>query len=165
MNDDNRSCRVPNARAAMLVLSVAVLSAAGGCGGRAESDTPVALRAAANDPALVTVAVDRLVRDQRAYAGRLGVQGVIVQSYPERGAFVLVDLAEFKSCGLNACTDAAMPVRFDAGAYEGALPPPGTSVTLIGDFAPDDRGFAFSLLEVQHEGGVILARKSGDPGV
>ena len=121
---------------------------------------PVVLREASIEAGVLTVAVDRLMRRPNDYAGRLAVQGVVVRSAPERGALVLVDVDEFKSCGLNACTDAAMPVRIAPGSYEGALPQPGAFVTVIGDYEADERGFAFELVEIHHEGGVVLARRT-----
>ena len=119
----------------------------------------VVLRPAVVPDGVPAVAVSRLVRQPAGHGGRLAVEGVVVRCTPELGAMLLVDLDEFRSCGLNACTDAAMPVRVDLAAYEGVLPPPGASVTMIGDFQALERGFAFELLEVHHEGGVVLARR------
>jgi len=131
-----------------------------GSSGAQPADQPaVALRAAVVADGVATVAVDRLMRRPGDYAGRLAVEGVVVQSVPERGALLLVDLDEFKSCGLAACTDASMPVRIDLTGYEGTLPQPGELVTMIGDFTAAERGFTFELLEIHREGGVVLARR------
>ena len=144
-----------------------------GCGGeeaavsgseQAAGAERVALRAAVVAEGVPTVAVDRLMRHPGDHAGRLAVQGVVVQSVPERGALLLVDLDEFKSCGLNACTDASMPVRVAPAGYEGALPQPGEFVTMIGDFEAGERGFTFELVEIHREGDVVLARKAAGEG-
>ena len=118
-----------------------------------------ALREASLDPSVKTVSVDRLIRNQKDYAGLLAIQGVVVQCFEERGAFVMVDVEEFKSCGLEACTDAAMSVRITRDLYEGSLPRPGHMVTVIGAFEPLDRGFRFDLREVHRDGSVILERR------
>lgn len=158
-----RPCRLLAGMAAVLVGLTAV-----GCGddetaasdGAQSADQPaVALREATVPDGIVVVPVDRLMRRPDDHVGRLAVEGVVVQSVPERGALLLVDLDEFKSCGLAACTDASMPVRIDAASYEGSLPQPGQLVTMIGDFAAAERGFIFELLEIHREGGVILARR------
>jgi hypothetical protein len=121
-----------------------------------------ALRVARLDPDMPSVNVDRLLRNPRDHAGTMAVEGVVVQCFEDRGAFVVVDVEEFKTCGLEACTDAAMPVRFTRDRYEGSLPQPGQMVTLIGHFEPLDRGFRFDLHEVHLEGSVILAQRPAE---
>lgn len=136
----------------------------GAPGDGAGSAELVVLREAVIEDGVPVVAVDRLLRGPADHAGRLAVQGVVVRSIPERGALVLVSADEFKSCGLNACTHAAMPVRIEPGNFEGTLPQPGLFVTMIGDFEAAERGFAFELLEIHHEGGVVLARRVTSDG-
>jgi hypothetical protein len=118
-----------------------------------------ALRAASLDPGVTIVGVDRLIRNQMDYTGLLAVQGVVVQCHEQRGAFVMVDVEEFKTCGFEACTDAAMPVRIARDQYDGALPQPGQAVTLVGTFEALERGFQFDLHEVHRNGSVILAQQ------
>jgi hypothetical protein len=148
-----------------LILALVGLAANAGCGGDGDAGRntadagAAAIRPAAVDPAVPSVAVDRLVRSPQEYRGRLAIQGVVVQSHAERGALLLVDHAEFQSCGLQACTDAAMPVRFAPDDYTGTLPQPGEAVTLLGDFTPGERGFAFELLEIHRQGGVVFERR------
>ncbi len=118
------------------------------------------LRPAHVDETVPSIGVESLLRNQQAHSGRLAVEGVVVQCFEERGAFVVVDLDEFNSCGLDACTDAAMPIRIERDEFEGVLPVPGELITLIGDFESVDRGFQFELHEVHLGEAVILARKT-----
>ena len=113
-----------------------------------ESDR-TALRPAYVDESIPSLGVESLLRNQETHSGRLAVEGVVVQCFEERGAFVVVDLEEFKSCGLEACTDAAMPIRIERDQFEGVLPVPGELVTLICDFESIDRGFQCELQEVK----------------
>ena len=173
MNDNVLIGRLLDGRGRRLVLMGLVglgVLLAGGCNKtgsdeRADAATAlVALRPAVVADGVASVPVDRLMRQSASYGGRLAVVGVVVQCTPDRGAMLLVDIDEFKSCGLNACTDAAMPVRIDPAVFDGAMPPPGTPVTMIGDFEALERGFEFSLVEMHHAGGVVLARRGSSEG-
>jgi hypothetical protein len=174
MDADNRhhvmiSLHAKAGIAVLCVLGCLIGMAAAGCGDHGKADSasgldagakPDVLREAVIGAGVQAVAVDNLLRRTGDYDGRLAVRGVVVRSVPERGALVLVDVDEFKSCGLNACTDASMPVRIEMGSFEGALPRPGMLVTLIGDYEAQERGFAFELVEIHHDGGVVLARRA-----
>ena len=153
-------------RCSTTVLSL-FLAALIGCGG---DNSPLAdtelnrpgetatLRVARIDSDIPTVGVDRLLRNPQDLSGRVAVQGVVVQSFQNRGAFVVVDIEEFGTCGLHACTDATLPIRITSEQYEGTFPNPAERVTLIGDFESLERGFRFDLHEVHRDGSVILAR-------
>ncbi len=141
--------------AAALALSMIVLA---GCGREAASvPSTSGLRAAVMEADLPTISVDLLIRNPRTEPGRIAVHGVVVQRYVERGAFVMVDVEEFKSCGFAACTDALMPVRLADGAYDGVLPELGAEITVVGHYEPLERGFRFDPDQIHRDGLVILA--------
>ena len=146
---------------ALLAGSIALL---GGCGQAQQADAAgtrdvSALRPASLDPDTAKVAVDVLLRDPGNFDGDIALDGVVVQAFADRGAFVMVDLEEFKSCGLEACTDATFPVRVPSDDFEGTVPQPGDFVTVLGAYRALERGFEFDVREVHYEDAVILARK------
>jgi hypothetical protein len=149
----------------VLLLAVVSLSGCRDDAPSAAADSQhVALRVAQLDPDIPSVNVDRLLRNPNDHTGTMAVEGVVVQCFEERGAFVVVDEEEFRTCGLEACTDAAMPVRFARDQFEGSPPQPGQRVTLVGRFEPLERGFQFDLYEVHRDGAVILAQRLREGG-
>jgi len=136
-----------------------------GCGSAESADATTSVRAipslrpAAIDPETKKLGVESLLRNPDNVEGTIALSGVVVQAFEERGAFVMVDVAEFKSCGLDACTDATMPIRVPSDAFEGTLPEPADFITVIGKFRSLERGFEFDVDEVHYDDNVILARK------
>jgi hypothetical protein len=112
----------------LLLLSVAVYS---GCSSQNQNsadmpaDTPAAL--SVND------AVRNLKPDSTSHA----VNGVVLTVTPEDGLVTLIDVEEYKTCGLNDCC-LYMPVR-----WQGEMPEMKDIVTVQGTIDATDSGMVF----------------------
>jgi len=67
---------------------------------------------AGSNPAVV-LGVDQLMKDVERHKGPIRVQGVVTAVVPDKRMIALVDIEQFKKCGLLTCpTYLVLPVRW-----------------------------------------------------
>lgn len=145
-----------------VVAAAAALLVAAGCTnnpsppeGKAGAQTP----SRDNLPAdLKVVGVDAVAKDPKGHAGRVAVEGVVSKVFADRGAFNLIDPAEFAACGKTTCAEYTVPVLVPTDEFRGDLPKEKDIVLAIGEVRPNGKGYTFVIQEVRGAGGVLLAR-------
>jgi hypothetical protein len=105
-----------------------------------------------------TVGVDAVAKDPMAYAGRVGIEGVVAKVLQDRGAFTIIDVAEFKACGETGCAEYMVPVQVPKDEFEGTLPQSEETILAIGNVQPTETGYRFVVHEVRRQGVTILRR-------
>lgn len=104
------------------------------------------------------VGVDAVAKDPKAHAGRIGIEGIVQDVFADRGAFTMIDCAEFEACGETHCAEFSVPVRVPKAEYQGELPKAEQKVVVIGEVQVETDGYRLIVEEVRREGGTILQR-------
>jgi len=81
----------------------------------------------AEENAVDTVGVDRLMKNPGNYTHSVRVAGVVSQVFDERGMFGMIDLEEFRRCGKVTCSLLMLPV-----SWQGPMPDVGSQVLISG---------------------------------
>jgi hypothetical protein len=74
------------------------------------------------------LSVDLLMKEPERHPGSIRVEGVVSITFPSRRQLGVIDLEEFKRCGVVSCADKVLPVR-----WEGAMPAKEQRVLLSGE--------------------------------
>lgn len=145
-----------------VLVAVAAILAVSGC---TSNPSPSDVGPAAETPAwgglpadLKVVGVDAVAKDPKWHAGKVAVAGVVSKVFAERGAFNLIDTAEFAACGTTTCAEYTVPVLVPKDEFRGELPREKQTVLAVGEVRPNGKGYSFVIQEVRGAGGVILAR-------
>lgn len=109
-------------------------------------------------PAIETVGVDAVAKDPTAHGGPIAIEGVVGQVVQSRGAFTIIDVAEFKMCGVTTCARYSVPVMVSPEEFEGTLPENKQTVVVIGELEPLEAGYRLLVDEVRRGSTVILRR-------
>lgn len=72
--------------------------------------------------------VEQYMRGVEHYKGRVEVQGVVQKVAAKTQTVALIDVEEFRHCGLADCAELVLPVR-----WSGKLPEPGQAVRVTGE--------------------------------
>ena len=113
---------------------------------------------AATLPTPNKVGVDAVAKDPKGHAGLVAIEGVVGKVFQGRGAFTLIDVAEYEQCGTVDCAEYTVPVQVPKEEFEGELPKSEETVVAVGDVQPTEKGYRFVVQEVQRKGTRILRR-------
>ena len=151
-----------------LIAAVAVGTLLAGCG----EDNNATSNAGTSEPAPATpaiantdvpadvkiVTVDLVAKSPESHAGRIGIQGIVARVFPDRGAFILIDPAEFAKCGTTTCALYSVPVLTPNSEFKGDLPQLKQTVLAVGTLKPEGKGYRFVVEEVRRDNAPILSR-------
>jgi len=152
---------------------IAAFCLVAGCSGGQQETETVAAEAGQEEPAAYSsiagtevttgdgvsatvISVGVFDANTNLFAGRIAVEGRVEESFPDRNTFVLVDCSTDAGCTKACCPQAKVPVRLDAGAYDGRLPRQGESVVVIGDLTVTDTGYHFDVMEARSGAETLL---------
>jgi len=92
--------------------------------------------------------------------GLVAIEGRVKESYPERGALVLVDFANMAGCSDGCCPQAEVPVRLALEEYSGSLPEPDREIVVIGDISVSETGYDLAVREIRQDEEILLRLKT-----
>lgn len=138
---------------------VPAMALVAGCAREETGAEPVEAAASPGAPDVRSVGVDAVAKDPKAHAGRVGIDGVVAQVFAERGAFTMIDTAEFEECGETGCAEYVLPVEVPTSAFTGELPKSGETVLVIGTVEPNEKGYRFLVEEVRRDGKPLVRKK------
>lgn len=107
----------------LMVVCVAVAWMAGAMA-QTKTNAPAGSAASTN----AVVGVEKFMRGVEGYRGLVQVEGVVQKVSARSKSMALIDVEEFRKCGLADCADAVLPVR-----WAGKLPEPGQAVRVTGE--------------------------------
>ena len=143
------------------VTIVAVATVVGCNQSSSEDKTAAANQASSRScapPDVKVVGVDAVATNPKSHSGRVAIEGVVAQVSSKRGAFTMIDTAEFAQCGETGCALYNVPVFVPNGEFEGQLPKHEEAVLVIGEVEPLEKGYRFTVQEVKRRGQTILSR-------
>jgi len=76
----------------------------------------------------VVLGVEKFMRGVDGYRGRVQVEGVVQKVSAKSKSVALIDVEEFRQCGLADCAELVLPVR-----WTGAMPSAGQAVRVSGE--------------------------------
>ncbi len=88
--------------------------------------------------------VDEAMRNLKEDTTTIAVQGVVQSVMPDKHLLALVDIEEYRRCGINECC-LYMPVR-----WPGTMPAVEDFVVVTGAVASSDSGLVFLARELAH---------------
>lgn len=106
------------------------------------------------------LSVGKFDQQLSSLAGKVAIEGRVSESYPERGALILVDTANIAGCDVNCCPQAEVPVRIALEDYDGELPPADKQVVIVGDISVSETGYELAVSEIREGESVLLSRKA-----
>lgn len=116
------------------------------------------------------VSVNALTADPQAFSGEIAVEGIVQDVAADSSLIVLIDLAEYETCGLTPCDSAgSLPLQVPlsgqptpAGAlYEGTLPALEDRVTAVGTVRSGADGLHFDVERITRGSETILTKRAG----
>lgn len=131
-------------------------------GFRAGSKLPESAAQATSAPTVLpngmkAVGVAAVYQDPTSYAGPVAIEGIVHEVFPSRGAFILIDVREFETCGL-VCPNEKVPVFAPSDEFNGQMPAVKDHLVAIGDLRTKGQGFEFTAREILREGKPLLTR-------
>lgn len=115
-----------------------VMVAAYGAVAQTATNTPAATRTNA------VLGVERYMRGVEHYKGRVEVKGVVQKVAAKTQTVALIDVEEFRHCGLADCAELVLPVR-----WSGKLPEPGQAVQVTGEVQKANGKLVFVASELE----------------
>lgn len=91
--------------------------------------------------------VNSVASDPSAYKGVIKVRGVVAEASPADSTFVLIDIREYKACGVVSCASTLVPVR-----YAGTLPEVKEELVVTGEMVSSPKGYVLEGKELQRLG-------------
>lgn len=91
--------------------------------------------------------VDSVAADPGAYKGDIKVQGVVAKVDTSDSVFSLIDIREYKACGVVTCASKFVPVR-----YSGTLPEVKEELVVTGEMASSPKGYVLEGKDLQRLG-------------
>ena len=120
---------------------------------------------------VVSIGVNALVADPIAYQGQINVVGIVQNQDIANRTIVIIDEAEYETCGLNPCGSAGkIPIYLPTAdekpygetpskiTYEGDLPKVEEKITLTGAVTQGPSGYVFEATEIRQGSKVILKK-------
>lgn len=94
-----------------------------------------------------TLDVNSVAADPGAYKGDIRVRGVVADASPAESTFVLIDIREYKACGVVNCASTFVPVR-----YAGTPPKVKEELLVTGEMVSSSKGYVLAGKELQRLG-------------
>jgi len=91
--------------------------------------------------------VNSVASDPSAYKGTIQVRGVVANVNTSDSVFFLIDIREYKACGVVTCASKFVPVR-----YAGALPKVREELVVTGEMVSSPKGYLLEGKELQRLG-------------
>jgi len=95
-------------------------------------------------PETAALDVNSVAADPGAYHGAIKVRGVVAEVSPGQASFVLIDIREYKACGVVTCASKFVPVH-----YPGPLPQVKEELAVLGEMASTPQGYVLEGQELQ----------------
>lgn len=124
----------------LMVVFVALASMAGALT-QTKTNAPAESATASTN---AVVGVETFMRGVERYKGRVQVEGVVQKVSAKAKSVALIDVEEFRKCGLADCADAVLPVR-----WTGKLPEAGQAVRVTGEVQKQKGKLVFVASELE----------------
>lgn len=106
--------------------------------------------------------VEELLKDPRAHAGQVRVEGVVGGFFDVRAGtgrqMTIIDLKEFAHCGVSNCAMYTLTSPIAESAFNGGRPWDGTQVVVVGELLPEGKTARLYVNQVLQDGKVVLER-------
>jgi hypothetical protein len=107
---------------------------------------------------LKVVAVAAAFEAPAEHAGRVGLEGTVVELETSEPAFVIVTPNPPGSCPSECCAPKRLTIRVPKATFKGKLPKVNDKLVVVGELKPLTVGFEFKPQEVQKGGKVLLSK-------
>jgi hypothetical protein len=91
--------------------------------------------------------VNSVASDPSAYKGSIQVRGAVANVYPADSVFLLIDIREYKACGVVTCASKSVPVH-----YAGTPPKVEEELLVTGEMVSSPKGYVLAGKELQRLG-------------
>lgn len=102
------------------------------------------------------LSVGKFDEQQKSLAGLVAIEGRVAESYPDRGALIMVDTTNMEGCAEDCCPKAQVPIKLPGEDFEGEFPVIGQQVIVIGTLTQLELGYELAIMDIRANGDILL---------